>query len=732
MSNYTKTVDFAAKDTLPSGDSGKIIKGTEFETEFDNIATAVATKADSAAPTFTGTSVFTNLDINGTVQADGAVTVGVDDTGYDVKFFGATTGKSLLWDESADSLIVTGTTTLVGTTNLDAVDVDGDMTFGDNNKAIFGAGSDLEIYSDGSKSIIKESGPGSLVFQATNINFKDATDTDLTARFITGGDVQLYYDGSEKLATTSTGIDVTGSVTADGLTVEATTPSVILSETDRTDENTQLLNASGDFRIRTRSDDGGINTDRLRIDHGTGDISFYSSDGLSQALFWDASAESLGIGTSSPDHILCLEDAEPTLRIFDSANTLDQEQTIAFGTEPGDRTHAEIAGINTNTGNAAGALSFKTNAGSSVTERMRIDSSGNVGIGGTPTAPLHVFGGGILGASSTNPIAFTGSGGTNAGIGSYTANSDFNVYSAGTGDIKFVTGAVWSSAGVLTTVGSERMRIDSSGNLLVGTTDTDPSDNSTNSTADDGVAITAVGEVRSSRYLAIANSGAVGFFNRTGTDGDIVRLRKSGTTVGSIGTESGRVFMYGNSTYPSGIRLGNNVLEPSNSSGTARDALTSLGGSSSRFKDLYLSGGVYLGGTGAANKLEDYEEGTFTPEIADAVTGGNTATGSTVEGHYTKVGRLVTLNMSLINIDTTGMTGGLDLFIRALPFTSAGGQTGRGEGSVRADQLTYSGYVTPAIEIADAYLRLADNVSATSDDLAKCFSNKQREHRFVY
>jgi hypothetical protein len=53
------------------------------------------------------------------------INVGVDDTGYDVKFFGATTGKSLLWDESADSLIVTGTTTLVGTTNLDAVDIDG-------------------------------------------------------------------------------------------------------------------------------------------------------------------------------------------------------------------------------------------------------------------------------------------------------------------------------------------------------------------------------------------------------------------------------------------------------------------------------------------------------------------------------------------------------------------------------------------------------------------------------
>jgi cytoskeletal protein CcmA (bactofilin family) len=62
---------------------------------------------------------------NGGGQFNGAINVGVDDTGYDVKFFGATTGKSLLWDESADSLIVTGTTTLVGTTNLDAVDIDG-------------------------------------------------------------------------------------------------------------------------------------------------------------------------------------------------------------------------------------------------------------------------------------------------------------------------------------------------------------------------------------------------------------------------------------------------------------------------------------------------------------------------------------------------------------------------------------------------------------------------------
>ncbi len=68
MSNYTKTTNFAAKDSLPSGDAGKIIQGTEFNTEFDDIATAIATKADRASPTFTGTVTIPNLTFTGTID----------------------------------------------------------------------------------------------------------------------------------------------------------------------------------------------------------------------------------------------------------------------------------------------------------------------------------------------------------------------------------------------------------------------------------------------------------------------------------------------------------------------------------------------------------------------------------------------------------------------------------------------------------------------------------------
>lgn len=55
MSNYTKSTDFASKDSLPSGNAAKIVKGTEIDTEFNNIATAIATKADLASPALSGT-----------------------------------------------------------------------------------------------------------------------------------------------------------------------------------------------------------------------------------------------------------------------------------------------------------------------------------------------------------------------------------------------------------------------------------------------------------------------------------------------------------------------------------------------------------------------------------------------------------------------------------------------------------------------------------------------------
>ena len=70
MADYTKITDFAEKDTLGSGNPDKIIKGAEFEVEFDRISKAIATKADTAGPTFTGTATFATTNAT-TVQIGG-------------------------------------------------------------------------------------------------------------------------------------------------------------------------------------------------------------------------------------------------------------------------------------------------------------------------------------------------------------------------------------------------------------------------------------------------------------------------------------------------------------------------------------------------------------------------------------------------------------------------------------------------------------------------------------
>jgi hypothetical protein len=78
MTNYTKSTNFATKDTLTSGDPLKIVKGTEINTEFDNISTAIATKADTASPTFTGTVTIPTLSVSGTAAITGVATFTAD------------------------------------------------------------------------------------------------------------------------------------------------------------------------------------------------------------------------------------------------------------------------------------------------------------------------------------------------------------------------------------------------------------------------------------------------------------------------------------------------------------------------------------------------------------------------------------------------------------------------------------------------------------------------------
>ena len=166
----------------------------------------------------------------------------------------------------------------------------------------------MQIYHD-THSYIQDTGTGSLFLltQGAEISLFGNTSAEYMGRFIQDGAVELYHNGLLKLATTSTGIDVTGTATMDGLTLDAGVYKInntsVGSGSDKwigSDGGAGIFinaGASGNFNVYNNNA-----VARLGVNGSTGDISFYDDTGTSQALFWDASAESLGIGTTSPQH----------------------------------------------------------------------------------------------------------------------------------------------------------------------------------------------------------------------------------------------------------------------------------------------------------------------------------------------------------------------------------------------------------------------------------------------
>ena len=157
--------------------------------------------------------------------------------------------------------------------------------------------------------------------------------------------------------------------------------------------------------------------------------------------------------------------------------------------------------------------------------------------------------------------------------------------------------------------------------------------------------------------------------NRLTSDGDLLELYKDGTEVGSIASRAGLVtsVILDPRSGGAGLTSGGNTIAATDQTGAITDGATNLGTAAFRWKDLYLSGGVYLGGTGSVNLLDDYEEGTFTASWSGTVTAG-TPSGS-FSGVYTKVGRVVYCTIRLADCNLTGASGSLS--ITGLPFTAS-------------------------------------------------------------
>ena len=265
-----------------------------------------------------------------------------------------------------------------------------------------------------------------------------------------------------------------------------------------------------------------------------------------------------------------------------------------------------------------------------------------------------------------------------------------------------------STPGITDNSDATAITIDSSENVMMGTTQ-----NIANSDANDtggsaaffGMAVSKTGtgvHVSSRRAAPLV-------LNRMANEGDLITFNQAGTAFGSIANEGGDALCIQSGT-TSGSGL---IFHPSNAwivpaRNTAKiDNAIDLGRSAHRFKDLYLSGGVYLGGTGSANKLTDYEEGTWTPTINDGVIASAT-------GRYTKVGRMVTVTYNY-TLTTLGSSNSM-LIVGGLPFTSANNAPGS-VGSVLCRYFTKNQIVS-YVDYNASVITYYNNSSANFDQVS--------------
>ena len=162
----------------------------------------------------TAQEIATAIDADATAETTLKSALGLGTAAYTASTDYATAAQGSTADSALQNVSEDTTPQLGGD-----LDTNGnDINFGDNDKAQFGASNDLQIYHDGSNSYITDAGTGGLYFRASSIAFNNAANTETITYAQENGAVTLYYDGSSKLATTSTGIDVTGTVAATAYT----------------------------------------------------------------------------------------------------------------------------------------------------------------------------------------------------------------------------------------------------------------------------------------------------------------------------------------------------------------------------------------------------------------------------------------------------------------------------------------------------------------------------------
>jgi hypothetical protein len=647
-----------------------------------------------------------DINITGGMTLTGAIngpsTFTIDPAGH-----GDNTGTVII----AGNLQVDGTTTTINSQTLDVADLNITVASGAADAAsadgagltVDGANATLTYVAAGDKWVFNKP--------------VDVTTLTATTADINGGTIDGTVIGGSTAAAISgttgqfgTSLNVDGTVTADGLTVDGNNSSIAV--TSGTDQRALYLKQSNDYGYSFNLDSqttgdlllkgvtNGTETTRLKISRATGDISFYEDTGTTPKFFWDASAESLGIGTTSPSAPLSVTYAGGAVgaqitgnasyaqmqlsavgantnayftfgangtgkgiiqRNATDAITIDASANVGIGTSSPSEKLEVAADANSRIKNqeiggnssiwlqqavssyliADSDWRFYTNS----LERAVIDSSGNLGLGVTPSAwpstlKVMQFGSGAAYSTLTsNDTAFASNlYADTGGTARYLNTSNATLYRQVVGQ-HFWYNAPSGTAGDPITL-TQAMTLDASGNLLVGKT-------SASST------IAGVQAISDGRLFATVSNDHTLIGNRLSSDGAIATFQKDGTTVGSIGSTGGTGEVYIANNDSVGLKFTNvDAIVPSTHTGGGanRDAAIDLGyssgGTNVRFKDLYLSGGLRGDTT--------FKNNAGTTEYARFDASGNLLVGKTTSALATAGTALRGDNAGLINSARAG------------------------------------------------------------------------------